>query len=251
MEAGWTMLGAYRFVRVFCGLLMAVVLFLTACAPTRERLILKNLQAQLASQYHNCVPLGWSPVPVAGTYYPGHSIESSQEASWLKALWVGFIQVDGLNDPEVRATRDVLEHLVRAGLVAENRFPHGYRYHLTMAGAPYYFDGNDFHNNPDHIPYLCYSKIAPEGVVWTRPVHSERVGDRTADIFRVSFQWKAGENASWASDPLLRSHSVTLAPVTSPAIATFIRSRDVWVVAGISTFGRSVPRVADASVWPR
>ena len=232
------------------GSLIVAALLMTACAPSRQSFALKNLQSQLARQYHECVPLGWAPVPIAGTYYPGDSIESSQADSWIKALWVGFIPADDLKRPQVRATYDVLEHLVSAGLAAKHRFPRGYRYHLTLAGMPYYFDGNDFHNNPDHIPYLCYSKIVPEDVVWTQPARSERIADRTADVFRAAFRWHASESAAWANDAMLRSHSVVLAPVTAPAVATFARSGKAWSVESLSSAGSPMPRLADASVWP-
>jgi len=240
-----------RFALVRLGLLIAAVAALGACAPTNARVILKTVRTQLANQYHECVPLGWAPVPVAGTYYPGYSIEASDERAWLKALWIGVVRADALSRPDVRATYDVLDQLAQAGLVVKRRFPQGFFYHLTVRALPYYFDGNDFGNNPDHIPYLCYSRVVPDRVVWSQSVRAERAGGRTADVFRAAFHWHASEIAPWAASPLLRSHSVVLAPTQSPVVATFVQVQSSWLIETIVTAGRPVPRLADASVWRR
>ena len=239
-----------RFALVKIGLFMAVT-SLGACAPTDARVILKNVQTQLANQYHECVPLGWAPVPVAGTYYPGYSIEASDERAWLKALWIGVVRADAMSRPDVRATYDVLDQLGQAGLVVKRRFPQGFFYHLTMRAMPYYFDGNDFGNNPDHIPYLCYSRVVPDRVVRNRSVRADRVGGRTRNVFRAAFHWHASEIAAWAAGPLLRSHGVVLAPTQNPVVTKFVMVQRSWLIETIATTGRPVPRLADASAWPR
>lgn len=248
MEATSIMAGR-RFARGSA--LWIMVALMAACAPNPHSVILKSLQSQLANQYHECVPLGWAPVPIDGTYYPGYSIESSDEGSWLKAMWIGFVATNELKRPDVRATYDVLDELTRAGLVVKRRFPRGYRYHLTVSAMPYYYSSNDFGNNPDHIPYLCYSTIVPDRVVWNQPVRMEPIGTRTAGVFRAAFEWHASERAPWAASAVLRSHSVRLAPARGALVAKFANVDGKWIVENIYSTERRVPRLADASVWQR
>ncbi len=47
----------------------------------------------------------------------------------------------------------------------------GIRYNLTERAFPYYFEGNDFGDNPDHLSYLCYSRLVPDRVVSSQAVH--------------------------------------------------------------------------------
>ncbi len=213
---------------------------MAACAPTDHGVILKNLKSQLAQQYHECVPLGWDPVPVlAGVFYRGYSTEYISEIKWLPAQWIGIVHLKDLRDPEVRASYTVLSELVRAHMVERTTVLGGFRYHLTMRALDYYWERTQYHNNPGGEPYLCYSTIVPQRVLWNQPVHTERDRDgHPIQTFRAAFEWRASPIAEWANDPMLRSHSVILAPMFSPTIAKFVNVDGDWVIQ------------ADASVWP-
>ena len=223
---------------------------LTGCSPTDQRVIMNRLNSQLTQQYHECVPLGWNPVPVAGTYYPGSSAEFVEENTWLRPVWLGSVRTSDLLRPETRAIYRVLNKLVKAGMVEKNRTPGGFRYHLTMRALPYYFDDNALGNNPDHIPYLCYSKIVPQRVIWNQPIHLEQSRDNVGriEVFRVAFSWTSSPVGSWSADADLRSRSVILAPVASPTIVKFIKSGKTWEIGSIEAPLRN-PRLVDVSLW--
>src|SRR5579864_563478 len=110
---------------------VAFLLVLAACAPNDPRVVLKSLHAQLAQQYHECVPLGWDPVPVfARAFYRGYSSEYIPEITWLPPRWLGSIQTRYLHQPEVRASFDLLNELVRIHMVQRTDVPGGFRYNL-------------------------------------------------------------------------------------------------------------------------
>lgn len=94
---------------------------INACSPTNHWFVMHALQTQLALQYHECVPLGWDPVPVDGTYYPGYSAELQDKNSWLPALWLGSIQPSDLRQPDGRAAYEVLNELVRVECWSEGK----------------------------------------------------------------------------------------------------------------------------------
>src|SRR5690242_21191400 len=87
-------------------------LLLSACShappPGSQLAMLNALSSALDVQYHACVPLGWNPVAVAGTYYPGYvaSLQNYEE-TW-DAIWRGSIAVSDIAKPRVRAVYDVL-----------------------------------------------------------------------------------------------------------------------------------------------
>ena len=241
--------------RLICVLLAAAVLAaagLTACSPTSDGAMLETLRAQLANQYRECVPLGWTPVPVAGTYYPGVSVTLYEEGVWLPALWIGRVRTRDLARADVRTASDVLNELTRVGMVHSERFPGGVRYHLTTAAQPFYYDESDRGNNPDHIPYLCYSTIVPQSVVSTDSVRRGRLryASHDDDMFHATFKWAPSPVAAWANDAYLRTHSVKLGPAENPVTATFVRRDGEWTIAELSA-PTPVARVVDASVWPR
>ncbi len=211
------------------------------------------LRSQVANQYHECVPLGWAPVPVAGTYYPGYSAELQETNSWLRPLWLGSVQTSDLQRPAVRATFEVLNELAHVGMLESRRVPGGFRYRLTLRALPYYFDENQYGNNPEHWPYLCYSLIVPQRVVWNQPIQLERHGYRpsASEAFRVGFQWRPSQVASWSNNAILRSHSVILAPTASPLIATFAKRDGAWIIQHLSAPVPFRPQVIDSSVWPQ
>lgn len=225
---------------------------LTACAPTDHGVILKNLRVQLAQQYHECVPLGWDPVPVfAGAFYRGYSTEYVPDVKWLPAQWIGIVHSQDLRNPDVRASYDVLNELLRVGMVERNVMPGGFRYHLTMRALDYYFERTQYRNNPGGESYLCYSAIVPQRVLWNQPIHIEKDRDgQPIQAFRAAFEWRASPIADWASSALLRSHSVILPPLESPTIAKFVNVDGDWVIQNVSASIATLPRVTDAAVWP-
>ena len=209
--------------------------------PANRRFVMQTLNASLSEQYHLCVPLGWNPEPVDGYYYPAHSVEYRENGVWLHPYWLGLVHRNKLSDPNVRLTVAVLNALVRAKLVDRALRPQGYLYRVTMAAAPYYFENNSFGNNPDHLPYLCYSRLIPQRVVLSREVRG--------GAYRVEFVWQSGPNAPWSSDPFLRAHSVILPPVASPSSALFSRRHGNWAIERLTTGDAMLPRPVDAAAW--
>lgn len=209
--------------------------------PANQRFALHELSAQLSEQYHLCVPLGWNPQPVAGFYYPAHSVEYRENGVWLHPYWLGWILRGRLSDPNTRVTYDVLNALVRAKLLSRSSGSGGYYYRVTMAAVPYYYENNSFGNNPDHLPYLCYSRVVPDRILISRAVN--------ARAFRLQFAWHPGINAPWANDPFIRAHSVVLPPILNPATAVFSERNGTWSVQRLTTAGAMLPRPISAAAW--
>lgn len=178
---------------------------LAACASSSQQVLLNAVEARFSGQYHKCVPLGWNPLPVEGSYVPSYSVEFREPDAWLPPLWLGLLPRSAMTTPSGRTAAKVLDALARSGLVAKRYANDGIRYNLTERAVPYYFEGNDFGNNPDHLSYLCYSRLVPDRVV----------SSRTAG--RLAFSWHASEDDDWARDAVIQSHSVILAPTRSPA----------------------------------
>lgn len=204
---------------------------------------MRTLHGDLAEQYHECVPLGWDPVPVeTHYYYEGFTSEYREAGVWLHPLWLGLIHTSDLSDPNARTAKDVLNALARAGMVERRVAGDDTFYRLTSRAVAYYFESNRFGSNPEHWPYLCYSSIVPRRVLWTK-----RDG---AHSFRVSFEWEIGARASWANDRFLLKHSVILPPISNPAVAVFSDAGGWWHVTHLETPNAMMPRAVDAAAWP-
>lgn len=188
---------------------------------------MQSLDGQLATQYHSCIPLGWVPVPVAGTYYPGYSARVQDE----NILWAGSIRRSDLHRSDVRETAAVMNELVRAGMLTGDRSSEYDRYYLTDAALPYYYGGNRYNDNPEHYPYLCYSHIVPQKVVWKEPIHREN-GTRT---FHVRFTWKTSAFAAWANDAFLRERSIVLAPRERAMPTQFTECKRGWEIVMVGS----------------
>jgi len=224
---------------------------MAACAaPTSDAAVLRALRTQLAQQYHECVPVGWTATTVAGTYYSGSSAEY-RDTSWIAPLWLGTVSRRDLQRREMRTASAILDALARAGLVDERHALGRSFYHLDVRALPYYYEDNGYGNNPDHWPYLCYSAIVPERIVWTQAPHLESRRDGSGDVqtFRVAFQWVAGPRAPWAKDPVLRAHSVVLSPTKNPVVVKFEQLNGTWQIVNLYTPFPDFPRVVDASAW--
>lgn len=235
---------------LICAFLAATLT--SACSPTDHRVVLKELRQQLAQQYHECVPLGWNPVPASGTYYPGSSVVLQEQGVWLPAMWIARVPSQARTRPDVRAISEVLDELVRAKMLARTPVSGGFQYQLTERALPYFYQDNEFGNNTEAWPYLCYSKIVPQRVVSNEAVHVERLrGDgREAEVFRATFEWSTTPAAPWANDPVIRSHGVILAPLGNPLSAQFVKYGHDWEIARVYSSGQAAPRLVGPSKWP-
>jgi hypothetical protein len=235
-----------------CVLIAAALL--AACSATDDRAVLAALQTQLSAQYHECVPLGWTPVPVAGTYYPGISVTLTEEGVWLPARWIGRVRSRDLARPDVRAAFDVLNELSRAGLLyRDDDRPGVFRYTLTAAGQQFFYDDSAYGNNPDHIPYLCYSTIVPQRIESISPIDRERSrrGAGDVDSFVATFEWTRSAVPAWANNAFVRTHSVTLGPTENPVVAEFENLDGNWTVTSLAATESPTARVVDIGAWPR
>lgn len=234
-----------RRVGVMAALLVALA---AACSPTDHRLVLRELRHELAAQPHECVPLGWTPVPVLASFYPGFSAQYQDERSWLLPLWLGSIHNSDLHNSQARTSFAVLNALVRVGMVRRITVPGGSHYQLTVAAMQYFYGQNDYGNNPDAIPYLCYSTIVPDNVVWSDRI--QRDGKRR--VFHAAFTWHASAAAPWADDAFLRAHSVVLAPFSRTVVATFEDDGGEWSIIRLRQPDKSaLPRLTASAVWQK
>jgi hypothetical protein len=238
-----------------CAAALAMLAALAACAPNDPRVAIRVLRGELAQQYHECVPLGWNPVPVAGTYYPGANLvveEQGNGAVWLPVMWIARVSNrQRTRRADVRAAVQVLDELARAGMIARTDGLYGSTYRLTPKAIPYFLSENAHGSDPIAIPYLCYSTIVPQRVVTTEPIYATRLpGGVDAQVFHATFTWTASEPAAWARTPYFRSHSVVLGPAENPLTAELVRTGGGWHVAALRGPTSQQPHVVDASVWP-
>jgi hypothetical protein len=223
---------------------------IAACSANSPRAVLSAFEDRF--RYYECVPLGWAPVARGDGYYNGYSAEVDETSWWLPPTWSARMSARSLRTPDARVTYTLLNHLAAAGMIERVATGYGFAYHLTLSALPYYFDEDDYGNNPEHYSYLCYSRIVPDHVLWIQPIHRERIGQVSIEsqVFRAAIQWSPGPIASWASDGFIRSHSVILPPQNIPIVMTFVNDNGVWDVN--YPFDRLLPhlRFADAAAWP-
>ncbi len=195
----------------------------------------------LATLPHACIPLGWNAVPVVKHYFaPGTSVELTEEGVWIPAAWIGSVR-EGRGTSDVRQIRTVLAALRNAGLIQTREAGKSLQYRLTAEGLKYYYDENDYKNNPAHLSYLCYSHVVPVRIVWRSPVKSEK--------FRAAIAWEPSPPAQWASDPVLRAHTVVLSPASTTVVASFIKQGHQWSLQRLDEPGIGLPQVADPKAW--
>ncbi len=215
--------------------------------PNSNRALVAALSQDLRFTYHACVPLGWKPVPVHGTYYPGYTAAIANYAEWLDAIWRGSIAKRDLRNPDAKTVFEVLNHLTQAGLLTRKEFPRRYRYFLTPRAFGYYDGASVYKNNRDSLPYLCYSVIAPDRIVWLQRIPSPRGWVAGAQWYNVQFAWKPGARAGWTPDTFLRSHSVVLPPVDSPTSAKVYYSDNQWHLVNVYDRGWMLPALGNAA----
>lgn len=232
---------------VACALFAAEYAFILR--PHANRVLLESIAAQLKYAYHDCVPLGWEPVPVRGTYYPGYTASLQTYAEWLDALWRGRIDTRDLNRPGATEVFNVLNHLAHAGLLERRSVPGAFDYYLTTRALPYYYASSTYHDNRDSLPYLCYSTIVPDRVVWLQLAgKSAKLGGRW---YTVSFEWKPGSTAAWANDWYIRAHSVVLPPLRSPVTAKLFYRNGNWNLASVYDRTWMLPAITAQAARPR
>lgn len=219
---------------VLLGLIAAE--YFSTPAPQSTRALLASLRHDLRFAYHDCVPLGWEPVPVSGTYYPGYAASIQNYGEWLDALWRGRISREDLRLSQARDVFAVLNRLTREHLLTRAVDPAGYSYFMTTRALRYYYGSSQFKNNRDSLPYLCYSTIVPQRIDWLRIADSRQ-------SYVAEFSWAPSTSPGWANDPLLRSHSVVLAPLTSPTTARVSYRDGTWYLANIYDLGWMLPRL--------
>ena len=223
-------------------LFLSLAAFLMSCAHP-DKAVMQTLRSGLAAQYHECVPLGWNPVPVLRRYYyAGYTSEYREEGVWLHPAWLGVINEKELSDANVRTAYELLNALVRENLVTDERAGAVFHYRLTMRAMQYFFTDNRFGSNPLHLPYLCYSRIVPDRIL---NIKQHRGGSRV-----VSFDWKVSTPADWSQNPMIQEHSVILPPASEPVTAVISTSGDWTRVTKLRTQDPMLPRPVDPAVWP-
>jgi hypothetical protein len=237
---------------------IALLACLSACTPTPDppaggsrAAILSELSYAFTFQYHACVPLGWGPVAVAGTYYPGYVASLQNYGEFLDAVWRARIALPQISDPQIRPVYEVLNHLVGAGLLSRTRDASVYEYYMTANAMHYYYGISRYDNNRAWMQYLCYSRVLPDRLLWVQRIPQPSDWTGHAQWYRVSFTWKASAPAGWARDPFLRRHSVILSPLKSPTQAKMFYIDGHWHVANIYDRTWMLPALRDAAAWSR
>jgi hypothetical protein len=217
--------------------------FFVASRPHRGPSLLPALTEQLRFAYHECVPLGWKPMAVSGTYYPGYTASMTNYAEWDDAVWRGHIAAAELHTADAAEVFQVLNHLRAAGLLTRTYKRGGYDFYLTPRAFAYFYGSSQFKDNRGSMTYLCYSTIAPQRIVWQRPIAPPQMRRRSpVQWYHVEFAWRPSPAAAWAArDPFLRFHSVVLAPLTSPTEARVYYEDGDWYVANVYDRGWMMP----------
>lgn len=227
-----------------------VVVALSGCTVQSPTVLVHAFSQRFP--YYACVPLGWVPIPTADkSYMVGYSAQSDDSSWYLPAKWVANIDRGSTKRADVKAEFDLLTHLAHAGVLQMSVVGDRFTFHLTWNGLPYYYDEDEFGNNPLHEPFLCQTRIVPGAILWRDPMRAEPVNGVDTDVFRAAFSWSRGRPASWAKDPYVASHSVILAPSGSPIIVRFVRDADgSWEMDQLNA--AQMPRIgfADLAAWP-
>jgi hypothetical protein len=225
---------------------LALVIFGSAgCAPTNHYVLLNAMRERF--RFYECVPLGWEPVQFAGGYYQGYTAEAQQLGWWVPARWVAQVRMKRIESPDERSVVDVIEALARHGMVSRSN-DHGIAtYYLTWQSLPYFYDDDDYGNNPERYPYLCSRDVQPTRVAWTRSLG----GGAAPGSFQAAIDWRRGPRAPWAEDPVIRAHSVIIGPTRNPFIVDVLSDGDEWRIDYSPDWPLPHIRVVDESAWPR
>jgi hypothetical protein len=232
---------------VALGLILDVVAIETQARSARPLPVLQQLASSIDEQYHECVPLGWFPDNGAWPgYVPVHNADVAAKGVAIEALWVGVIPARTLGDPQAVAIKSLLDELTRLGLLERRDALGEFRYNLTRDGERYYYERNEFGNNVEAWPYLCFSHLHATNVAWTSPAAKGRGTYRHDVTARIRFTWERADEAAWAT-PVVKAHAVELNPTSTPAEATVQRRPDgTWRLVELDF---SFPRVEDPAAW--
>jgi hypothetical protein len=217
---------------------------LFGCAPASKPTLFQTLSERVSQQYHRCVPLGWTVVPTAGTFYPGTNFSIYETNVIAQAFWLGRVSRRAAGRRDGREVLEILERLARAGMVNEETSAEFTRFSLTYKAIPYFYNDDHYGSNRGAFPYLCFSRVTPTRILKQNAIAHER--ERTLD---VRFAWAPSATASWANDEYIQSHSVILAPTTSPATARLVQVEAVWRVREIHDAHFNDPVVVDPRAW--
>jgi len=215
--------------------------FFAAPAAVSTRALLAAVRKDLRFTYHDCVPLGWKPVPVSGSYVPGYSASVQNYGEWLDALWRGHIERSDLRSAQARDVFAVLNRLTQERLLTRKIKGNGWNYYMTVRALPYYYGSSVFHDNRDSLPYLCYSAIVPQHIDWLMPAPRRARSADGARWYKMQFSWVPSTAPEWANDTLVRMHSVVLPPLTSPTTASLAYSDGDWYVTNLYDRGWMLP----------
>ena len=201
---------------------------------------MEELSAHLDEHYHRCVPLGWMPIAASGFYYPSYTIEYRPGGVWLRPLWLGAIFNDQESDPHIRKVAEVMDALTAAGMVEQSAMRRVRIYRLTPKAVPYYSDENSYGDNPEHLPFLCYTRLLPKKVVSVAP--------RPHHMLDVTFFWSESPPSIWAND-YLRAHSVILPPLANPVTTTLEEDQYGWHIRNLRSHAPMLGHVSNLRAW--
>lgn len=226
---------------------VALLALTTSCAPTNSTVLLHQLGERFP--FYACVPLGWIPVISKSYYYPGFSSENDDTGWWLPPTWTAIITPAELKAPAARTEYSILNRLVGVHMLQRQPIQSGYQYWLTWSARQYYYDGDEFGNNPLHEPFLCYSRIVPQRITTEQPIHVERYGREDDRLFRVAFDWSADTPADWLNDAGLRDYGAILAPALGSLRVTVVDERGVWNIHYVPTTALPMLGFTNRSSW--
>lgn len=107
--------------RIAAAIAILSLFTLTACTFSRQHILLNAVEEQFRGQFHECVPLGWNPSPIDGSFVPTFSVEFREREAWLSPLWLGFLRWSAIKTPNGRTAAEVLNALARTDLI-EKRY---------------------------------------------------------------------------------------------------------------------------------
>jgi hypothetical protein len=152
--------------RIACALLSSAIV---ACSPTSDRAAVSLLQTDLRET-------------------------TADKGAWLQALWIAVIPKRDLEQSPARTVHAVLDELTALGLLERIDLRDRFRYHLSDRGSRYFYNENRLGDNSERWPYMCYSRIVPQRIVWKT---SSRRNDGVEHVAYVS--WRTTSPQTWVT----------------------------------------------------
>jgi hypothetical protein len=163
--------------------------------------------------------------------------EIEQPEAWIGATWLGYVPYAEVKKPRVRVIYRLLDDLVAVGVANRSSARRGWKFNLTLAAMPFFFDGNELANNPLREPFLCYSEVVPEKVL---SVQTLRDGDTLMTFPGTRAPVRPGPTETF-SDILYFSRLRK-----GQGRAVLVRRHNTWLARSLCD---SRSRVANGSVW--